>query len=185
MKTAIVPFLLLLNVLVAVNAQTKDSVILVKDSITVKLPDVYVTSERPLVTVTDDALSFDVPNLIMAKPVNTAFDILGEIPGLVKEGDNVSIIGVPATNIIINGRRSSMSLSQIVELLKSTSASKVKSLELLYSSPPKYGVKGGSINIIMEKKVNEDLSADIFDRKASFLLLANRISEFILLQKEI
>ena len=49
MKTAIVPFLLLLNVLVAVNAQTKDSVILVKDSITVKLPDVYVTSERPLV----------------------------------------------------------------------------------------------------------------------------------------
>ena len=47
MKTAIVPFLLLLNVLVAVNAQTKDSVILVKDSITVKLPDVYVTSERP------------------------------------------------------------------------------------------------------------------------------------------
>ena len=159
MKTAIVPFLLLLNVLVAVNAQTKDSVILVKDSITVKLPDV--TSERPLVTVTDDALSFDVPNLIMAKPVNTAFDILGEIPGLVKEGDNVSIIGVPATNIIINGRRSSMSLSQIVELLKSTSASKVKSIELLYSSPPKYGVKGGSINIIMEKKVNEDLSADI------------------------
>ena len=161
MKTAIVPFLLLLNVLVAVNAQTKDSVILVKDSITVKLPDVYVTSERPLVTVTDDALSFDVPNLIMAKPVNTAFDILGEIPGLVKEGDNVSIIGVPTTNIIINGRRSSMSLSQIVELLKSTSASKVKSIELLYSSPPKYGVKGGSINIIMEKKVNEDLSADI------------------------
>ena len=61
--------------------------------------------------VTDDALSFDVPNLIMAKPVNTAFDILGEIPGLVKEGDNVSIIGVPATNIIINGRRSSMSVS--------------------------------------------------------------------------
>ena len=116
MKTAIVPFLLLLNVLVAVNAQTKDSVILVKDSITVKLPDVYVTSERPLVT--DDALSFDVPNLIMAKPVNTAFDILGEIPGLVKEGDNVSIIGVPATNIIINGRRSSISLSQIVELLE-------------------------------------------------------------------
>ena len=51
MKTAIVPFLLLLNVLVAVNAQTKDSVILVKDSITVKLPDVYVTSERPLVTM--------------------------------------------------------------------------------------------------------------------------------------
>ena len=123
MKTAIVPFLLLLNVLVAVNAQTKDSVILVKDSITVKLPDVYVTSERPLVTVTDDALSFDVPNLIMAKPVNTAFDILGEIPGLVKEGDNVSIIGVPTTNIIINGRRSSMSLSQIVELLKSICAS--------------------------------------------------------------
>lgn len=89
MKTAIVPFLLLLNILVAVNAQTKDSVILVKDSITVKLPDVYVTSERPLVTVTDDALSFDVPNLIRAKPVNTAFDILGEIPGLVKEGDTL------------------------------------------------------------------------------------------------
>lgn len=161
MKTAIVPFLLLLNVLAAVNAQTKDSVILVKDSITVKLPDVYVTSERPLVKVTDDALSFDVPNLIKAKPVNTAFDIFGEIPGLVKEGDNVSIIGVPTTNIIINGRKSSMSLSQIIELLKSTSASKVKSIELLYSSPPKYGVKGGSINIIMEKKVNEDLSADI------------------------
>lgn len=39
MKTAIVPFLLLLNILVAVNAQTKDSVILVKDSIIVILED--------------------------------------------------------------------------------------------------------------------------------------------------
>lgn len=49
MKTAIVPFLLLLNILVAVNAQTKDSVILVKDSITVKLPDVYVTDRKSVV----------------------------------------------------------------------------------------------------------------------------------------
>lgn len=161
MKAAIVTSLFILNLFVAVNAQKKDSVLLVKDSIVVRLPDVYVSSERPLVKVTEDALSFDIPNLIKTKPVNTAFDILGEIPGLAKDGDNVSIIGASTTNIIINGRKSSMPLAQIIELLKSTSAGKVKNIELLYSAPPKYGVKGGAINIIMDKKVNEELSADV------------------------
>lgn len=161
MKAAIVLSLLTLNAFVGLNAQDKDSVIIVKDSIVVRLPDVYVTSERPLVKVTGDALSFDVHNLIKAKPVNTAFEILEEIPGVAKEGDNIRIIGTPTTSIIINGRKSSMPLPQVIELLKSTSASKVKSIELLYSAPPKYGVKGGAIHIIMDKKINEELSADI------------------------
>lgn len=97
----------------------------------------------------------------MVRPVGTAFNILGEIPGLAKEENDASIISAPAMNIIINGRRSSMLLPQIVESLKSTSANRVESLEPLYSSPPRYGVEGGSINTTMEERVNEGLSADI------------------------
>ena len=110
--------------------------IVMNDSIEVDLPEVFIKAEHPLVKISEGKLQFDVPSLIKSKPVDNAFDILGELPGVQKEGDNVSIIGTPVTHILINGRKSSMSTEQIIDLLKSTSASKVRYVDVLYSTPP-------------------------------------------------
>ena len=101
---------------------TEKKHIFVNDSITVDLPEVFVKAERPLVKVSEGKLQYDIPNLVKDKPVDNAFDVIGELPGIQKDGGmKVSIIGTPSTSILINGRKSSMTAEQLAGLLKSTS----------------------------------------------------------------
>ena len=144
--------------------QTGSETILVNDSITLNLPEVFVKAERPLVKMTDGKLQYDIPNLIKSKPVDNAFDILGELPGVGKSGDNISLLGTSETTIIINGRKSSMTPEQLADMLKATPSSKVKKIEVMYSTPPQYGVRGASINVVIE---NDWSLADILKGEIS------------------
>ena len=127
------------------------SVFKLNDSTTLKLPDVFVKASRPLLKVVGGRLQYNIPNLIKYKPVDNAFDVLKELPGLSTSGDLVSIIGTTKTNILINNRLSSMTPDQVISMLKSVPAGKVKKIEVMYSTPPQYGVRGASVNIIMEE----------------------------------
>ena len=144
--------------------QTGSETILVNDSITLNLPEVFVKAERPLVKVADGKLQYDIPNLMKSKPVDNAFDILGELPGVGKSGDNISLLGTSETTIIINGRKSSMTPEQLADILKATPSSKVKKIEVMYSTPPQYGVRGASINVVIE---NDRSLADILKGEIS------------------
>ena len=142
---------------------TEKKHIFVNASITVDLPEVFVKAERPLVKVSEGKLQYDIPNLVKDKPVDNAFDVIGELPGIQKDGDKVSIIGTPSTSILINGRKSSMTAEQLAGLLKSTSSSKVKQIDVMYSTPPRFGVKGASINVVIEndKSLKDVLKGEI------------------------
>lgn len=144
--------------------QTGSETILVNDSITLNLPEVFVKAERPLVKVADGKLQYDIPNLMKSKPVDNAFDILGELPGVGKNGDNISLLGTSETTIIINDRKSSMTSEQLADMLKATPSSKVKKIEVMYSTPPQYGVRGASINVVIE---NDRSLADILKGEIS------------------
>lgn len=144
--------------------QTGSETILVNDSITLNLPEVFVKAERPLVKVADGKLQYDIPNLMKSKPVDNAFDILGELPGVGKNGDNISLLGTSETTIIINSRKSSMTPEQLTDMLKATPSSKVKKIEVMYSTPPQYGVRGASINVVIE---NDRSLADILKGEIS------------------
>lgn len=117
---------------------------------TVSLNEINVTATRPIVKVDDGKLSFDVPALIQHRPVSNALDVLGEIPGVEKIGERITIIGANSTQVIINNRVSSMSSDQISNYLKNIPPERIKSVELLYTTPPKYGVKGSAINIVLD-----------------------------------
>ena len=144
------------------NASEKKHIFVI-DSITVDLPEVFVKAERPLVKVSEGKLQYDIPNLVKDKPVDNAFDVIGELPGIQKDGDKVSIIGTPSTSILINGRKSSMTAEQLAGLLKSTSSSKVKQIDVMYSTPPRFGVKGAFINVVIENdnSLKDVLKGDI------------------------
>ena len=113
--------------------------------------EVIVSAEAPVLTIgKNGALSYNVNNLIRNKPVGNALDILDEIPSVQKTGNSYSVIGTAATSIILNGRRSTMTAEQLEELLSTTDPAKVKTVEIFYNTPPQYGVKGASINVVME-----------------------------------
>lgn len=136
-----------------VSAQTLEEKEKIKldDTTSIELPTFFVKGERPLVKVRAGKLEYDVPSLIKNKPVNNAYETLSEIPGVSVQNSIISIIGASNTNIIVNGRLSSMTLDQVISMLKSTSSSKVKKIEVMYSTPPQYGVRGASINLIIEE----------------------------------
>ena len=146
-------------------AQTKTAsgTLLVNDSITLDLPEVFVKAERPLVKMAAGKLEYDIPNLIKSKPVDNAFDILGELPGVGKNGDDITLLGTSETTIIINGRKSSMTTEQLADMLKATPSGKVKKVEVMYSTPPQYGVRGASINVIIEndRSLKEQLKGEV------------------------
>lgn len=133
-----------------VATQPAKGTILVNDSITLDLPEVFIKADRPLVKMADGKLEYDIPHLIKSKPVDNAFDVLGELPGVEKCGDTFSLVGTSETTIIINGRKSSMTPDQLAGMLKSTPSTKVKRVDVMYSTPPQYGVRGASINVVIE-----------------------------------
>jgi len=139
------------------------NVLKLNDSTTLKLPDVFVKAQRSILKVAGGKLQYNIPNLIKYKPVDNAFEVLKELPGISMTGDLVSIIGTTKTNILINNRLSSMTLDQVISMLKSTPAGKVKKVEVMYSTPPQYGVRGAAINIIMEddKSLKDVLKGEV------------------------
>lgn len=116
-----------------------------------QIQEVVVKASRPVVKVDKGAMLFDTKELMKDRPVNNALDILSQVPMLEKSDNNYKIVSANETSIIINGRRTSMTLEQIKELLASTPSSRVKEIQIFYNSPQKFGINGAAINIIMDK----------------------------------
>jgi len=153
--------------------QIKDKASYMLKTSDLKLGEVIVTAHKPIVKVENEKLIFDVPSLIKQRPINNAFEVLGEIPGVEKYNNSVNIIGANSTTIIINGRVSSMSQDQVIEQLKNLPPERIKSLELIYATPPKYGIHGSSINIIVDNTRKEKR-----EQKAEIMFLGEQAHYF-------
>ncbi len=125
------------------------------------LDSVTVTGELPVMKVgSNGAMLYDAEQLAKCRPVANAFDLLSEIPGISKGNYSPLIDGTTKTTITINGRKSHMSIAEIVDHLEAMSPSQVKCIEIYYDAPPQYGVKGSVINFVMHKRRNENLSTN-------------------------
>ncbi|WP_300728950.1 outer membrane beta-barrel family protein [uncultured Bacteroides sp.] len=114
------------------------------------LGEVVVKGERPLVKVEGSKLSYDMPQLTANKLVNTAYDCLKQLPGVIERDGNLTLAGAGAVNLIINGKPSSMTNEQLVSILQNTPAANVEKAEVMYSTPPQYHVRGASINVVLK-----------------------------------
>ena len=158
----VVFFLFIFQTVFSQHVVLKDT-IGTKDSVSQKLSAVEVKGHRTYVKAVDGKLQYLVAPMIKDKAIDNAFEVLKQIPGLIVLGDKVSIAGASQTNIIINNRLTSMTLEQVVEMLKSTPSGKVKKVEVMYSTPPQYGVHGASVNIVMvnDKSLKDVLKGEI------------------------
>ena len=117
-----------------------------------QLEELSVVANKPLVKVEDGNLSYDMKTLMGNRIFDNAFDLLKEIPLIIGEQNSLKIIGsVGDASIIINGRASHMSTSQLYTYLKSLPAEKIEKVELSYNAPPQWHVRGAAINVIVRK----------------------------------
>lgn len=114
------------------------------------IQDVIVTGERPIMKVQNNTLIYNIQPLLQSKSVLNAFEAVKEVPGVIEEsGGTLSLAGGDNLKIVIDGQNTSLSLKQMISILKSTPSSKIEKIELSYNAPAQYNTKGALINIIL------------------------------------
>lgn len=120
------------------------------------LKEVVVSGERPLVKADKGTLVYDAQVLSERTTARNAYESLLRLPGIVEQNEDLLLTGAKDMNILINGKPSSMNQDQLITLLKSTPASQVKQIEVMYNAPAKYRVRGAAVNIVLANEKSPD-----------------------------
>ena len=127
------------------------------------LKEVNVTASQKIVEMDGGNIVFNVSKSISAQGMN-ALDLLGRAPGVTVGSDNgISLNGKAGTAILIDGKQTYLSGREIAELLKSTSSSAIRSLEIINSPSAKYDAAGtaGIINLKTLKSLVQGFNASL------------------------
>ena len=73
----------------------------------------------------------------------------------------LSLVGAKDVTVLLNGKASTLTQEQLIEMLKNTSTSQVQTAEVMYSTPPEYHVRGAAINIVTAKASENTLQSEI------------------------
>ena len=130
--------------------------VVVMDGQDYALREVVVGAERPLVKAENGVLTYDVEALSEKTTVSNAYEALTRLPGVLEQGGSLSLIGAGDATVILNGRPSSMSVEQLASLLKSMPVGNVEKVEVMYSAPAKYRVRGAVINLVLKDRKSEE-----------------------------
>lgn len=118
-----------------------------------ELTGVTVTTKKPFI---EQKLDKTVIN-VESSPSNTgltAMEVLEKSPGILVDKDgNISMKGKPGVLVLIDGKPSYLSATDLANLLKSMSSSSIDQIELMTNPPAKYDAAGNSgiINIKTKK----------------------------------
>ncbi len=124
------------------------------------LDDVTVIAKRPTVNRMVDRLVFNVENSTLSN--NNVLDVLKHTPGVLVHNGAITIKNSVPT-VYINDRKVHLSATEVQQLLEGTSATNVKSIEVITNPPAKYEAEGGSVlNIITAKNMLAGYNGSVF-----------------------
>jgi|GEM_PF-23640 len=153
---AVLAFLLVTNSWSLVWGQSTDTTALTqirKDSIF--LNSVTITVHKKQIEQDIDKTVLHVENSILAEG-NTALELLERAPGVTVDQDGlISLKGKPGVMVMINGKSTYLSPSELSILLKATNSSSISKIEIMTNPSAKYDAAGtgGIINIRMKKNM--------------------------------
>lgn len=117
------------------------------------LKEVNVTSNQRMIEMEGGNIVFNVSKSISAQGTN-ALELLSRAPGVTVSTDqNISLNGKGGASVLIDGKQTYLSNREVAELLKSMSASEIKSIEIITNPSAKYDAAGtaGIINVKTQK----------------------------------
>jgi len=118
-----------------------------------ELETIVITARKPLIERKADMMVVNVENSTLAAG-NNALDILERSPGItVDKDDNISLNGKQGVMVMVDGKETHLSSSQLANLLRSTDGNTIQSVEIINNPSAKYDAAGGSgiINIKLKK----------------------------------
>lgn len=112
-----------------VKGQARDAGVITLESKDYNLEEVVIEGERPFVTVEQGKLSYDISAISEKHIVNNAYEAICKLPGVQDRNGKLSLVGAKDVTVILNGKASTLTQEQLIEMLKNTSASQVQTAE--------------------------------------------------------
>ena len=128
-----------------------DSIALMRIYKEATIGEVVVKGSRPLVKVENGMLHYNLNALSEKKNVSNVFEAIASLPGIMEKDGALSLNGASSVSVILDGRPTTMTQEQLNTLLKSMSVDRVVNVEVMYSAPPRYHVRGAAINIVTKR----------------------------------
>ncbi len=144
-----------------IKGQARDIGIITLEPKDYNLEEVVIKGERPFVTVEQGKLNYDISTLTEKHIVNNAYEAICKLPGVQDRNGKLSLVGAKDVTVILNGKASTLTQEQLIEMLKNTSASQVQTAEVMYNTPPEYHVRGAAINIVTAKADDNTLQSEL------------------------
>lgn len=130
---------------------------------TKQMKEVTVQSQKPFIEKQIDRIVVNVENSIVSAG-STAMEVLERSPGVVIDrNDNISLKGKQAVTIMINGKPSGISGSDLANYLRGLPSSAISKIEIITNPSAKYDAEGnaGIINIILKKDQRMGMNGSI------------------------
>lgn len=131
------------------------------------LQELVVEADHPVMKVDREKIIYHIPALLMNKPVTNVYEAIKEIPGVIEQDGLLSLIGTSGMTILLNGQKSSMPYEQLMETLRGIPVSRVENIEVMYSAPPQYNVRGAAINVVLKQASDENMEQDVWQGEAA------------------
>ena len=136
---------------------------LVLKNSSIAMSEVTVTAAKPVIRREIDRVVFDAGNSIASVGGN-ALDLLHDVPGLRVSQSGVDIIGKGGIKIYINDRETKLSGEELINFLRSYSASQISKVEVITTPPARYDAEGnaGILNIRLKERVKDHIGGNAF-----------------------
>lgn len=144
-----------------VKGQARDAGVITLESKDYNLEEVVIEGERPFVTVEQGKLNYDISAISEKHIVNNAYEAICKLPDVQDRNGKLSLVGAKDVTVILNGKASTLTQEQLIEMLKNTSASQVQTAEVMYNTPPEYHVRGAAINIVTAKADDNTIQSEL------------------------
>ncbi|GAB2970652.1 outer membrane beta-barrel family protein [Mucilaginibacter puniceus] len=127
------------------------------------LQEVSVTAQRSQIQLGVDKKIFSVSESLVSQG-GSATDLLANVPSVQVDVDgNLSLRGSGNVRVLINGKQSALTGSNLADILASMPASSIENIEVITNPSSKYDAEGqsGIINIVLKKNVKAGLTGSV------------------------
>ena len=144
---------------ISIEKNTKFDSIVLKESIE-SLSEVEITYKKPTLKKEADRLVFNIENTALIE--GDILQVIRSTPGVLIMAEQIIIKG-SEPSVYINGRKVQLASDELVQLLESSTANNIKSVEVITNPSAKYDAESGVVlNIIMSKNLVTGYSGSVF-----------------------
>ena len=125
-----------------------------------ELDEINIIARRPTLKKLADRFVFNVENTALIE--GNMFDVIKSTPGILVMDSNIQVKNATPT-VYINDKRVHLTGEELVQLLESSSANSLKSVEVITNPSAKYDASSGSvINIVLSKNLVTGYRGNVF-----------------------